>query len=294
MFRQARTTWGPCGYPGMRAEARPSVPRPGVFAHRRGTYVFGSPATLARWSAEAKGAALMHHPRARPVRCGPYTCTMAAVADKETRRTTRSISRCAFCSSIAGESGASVEVPVLEDERFVAWVSRGPLVDGHVIMVPRQHLLNLGQLSETDLEHQLRFIARLTNLIEASYGPVALFEHGPVREGTAVGCSIDHAHLHLVPVQHSLVDAARRDYPELSWRDVDGYWDVREIAWTTPYLFVRDPDGASALAVGEGIPSQALRRTIAAMLGREGEWDWKVHPRSATILKSIRELTTAR
>jgi hypothetical protein len=36
-------------------KARSSVPRPGVFAHRRGTYVFGSPATLARWSAEAKG-----------------------------------------------------------------------------------------------------------------------------------------------------------------------------------------------------------------------------------------------
>jgi diadenosine tetraphosphate (Ap4A) HIT family hydrolase len=182
------------------------------------------------------------------------------------------------------------EPSVLESDLFAAWVSKGALVEGHLLVLPKTHALNLRGMGPVARSKLPAFLASVVTRVEASYGPVCMFEHGPTRYGSSAGCSIDHAHMHVLPWAGSLIEAAQANYRHFEWRPVASFDEVLNEPPTDPYLFVRNGDGEMALATHPDIPSQALRRTIAAGLGREEEWDWKRHPRPATVQKTVRRL----
>jgi diadenosine tetraphosphate (Ap4A) HIT family hydrolase len=182
------------------------------------------------------------------------------------------------------------ETPVAEDERFVAWVSYGALVEGHLLVVPRRHTLSLSQLDPDEMEALHAFVSSVQAVLSDHYGPTCAFEHGPVEEGTQVGCTVDHAHLHLMPWSSSLVEAAIEDFPELPWRATSSLAAGLHEAADEAYLLVRDADGRTAIATSSEIPSQALRRTIAARLGKREEWDWKKNPRRNTVRRTLSRL----
>ena len=196
-------------------------------------------------------------------------------------------SECRFCGALTGQR-AIPEPSVLETNQFVAWVSDGALVDGHLLVVPKAHSLSVRQIGE--LDPLMRFVADVKAYLGRHYGPIAAFEHGPAREGSGVGCSTDHAHLHLVPWEGSLVVQAELDYPHLSWIRVGGLADVAEVATASPYLFVQDADGTATLSAHPDIPSQALRRSLARAMDREEEWNWKTHPQQRTKARTLRRL----
>src|SRR6185503_1320171 len=47
----------------------------------------------------------------------------------------------------------------------------------------------------------------LCSILTQCYGAVGAFEHGPSAASRTVGCGVDHAHLHLVPLQFDLAAA---------------------------------------------------------------------------------------
>ena len=194
---------------------------------------------------------------------------------------------CSFCSALAGLRD---EPAVLEDEQFVAWISRGALVEGHLLVLPRRHVLSLRELEPSEVAPLLRFVTAVEDLLGQVYGPVASFEHGPVVPGSPVGCSTDHGHLHLIPWPTSLVEVAEQELPALTWRGVGGLSEALANESDSPYLFVRDGDGTSSIASGPDIPSQAIRRALATALGRREEWDWKAHPQPATVRQTMKRL----
>ena len=55
---------------------------------------------------------------------------------------------CLFCGIVAGDVEAGM---VLEDDDFVAFLDARPVFKGHVLLVPRQHVVTL-----TDLPDGLR------------------------------------------------------------------------------------------------------------------------------------------
>ncbi|MCW3047073.1 MAG: hypothetical protein JWO74_1357 [Solirubrobacterales bacterium] len=195
---------------------------------------------------------------------------------------------CAFCERIA----RAIEPSLLPDPAFVTWASVGALVDGHVLVIPRAHELNAAAGAPDPASRLAPYVDAVTGMLERNYGPTCLFEHGPVSPGTAPGCSIDHAHLHLVPWSGSLVVLAMAAHPELLWREYSGgLVNGLPPAPDTSYLLVQDSDGRGAVGSGDTIPSQALRRVIARELGRTEEWDWKTHAQLETQMSTIRTLT---
>jgi ATP adenylyltransferase len=195
---------------------------------------------------------------------------------------------CAFCERIAG----AIEPSLLPDSDFITWASVGALVDGHVLVMPRTHQLNIAAQASDPASRLLPYVDAVARMLERAYGPTCLFEHGPVCPETAPGCSIDHAHLHLLPWSGSLVALATAAHPELSWRTYSGGL-LRGLppAPDSSYLLVEDSDGRGAVGFGDAIPSQALRRVITRALGRAEEWDWKTHAQLATQMSTIQTLT---
>lgn len=175
---------------------------------------------------------------------------------------------------------------VAETERFVAVPSLGSLVVGWLLVLPKEHMLSLGEFG-SDSHGEIETIAADW---ASTFGPLTWFEHGPAHPSSAVGCSIDHAHMHLVPTGGlDLREAAARCMPGLGLErveDPDGA--IREaVDDGTPYLYLRSPDGTSWLAASEEIPSQAFRRCIAAAQGRSDQYDWRDFPRHDVLRETI-------
>jgi histidine triad (HIT) family protein len=99
---------------------------------------------------------------------------------------------CAFCAIARGESPASI---VLERERFVAFLDRTPLFHGHVLLIPRAHVVTLPDLPEEDVG-PLFSLAKLL----AGAMPGALHAEGSfVAVNNVVSQSVAHLHVHVVP-----------------------------------------------------------------------------------------------
>jgi ATP adenylyltransferase len=200
---------------------------------------------------------------------------------------------CSFCECLRFDTDTREPV-VVENDLFAAWVSAGALVEGHLLVLPKTHALNLREMSPATRSELPAFLALVTSRLEINYGPVAMFEHGPIEYGSAPGCSIDHAHMHVLPWTGSLVAAAQAAFTHFNWLPVRSWDDALDTPSNDPYLIVRDADGGMTLATHPEIPSQALRRVISGSLGRGNEWDWKIHPRPRTVKATVRRLVRPR
>jgi len=194
---------------------------------------------------------------------------------------------CAFCDRIAG----GLERSLFPHEQFVTWASAGPLVAGHVLVIPTGHALNAATLDLASRVALAEHVDVVAAALSRLYGSICSFEHGPHRPGSPVGCSVDHAHLHLLPWHGSLATLAVQTYPELAWRSfADGILSGLDTPGDESYLLVQDSDGCGVIGIGNMVPSQAMRRAIASATGRPEEWDWKTYPQIETQAATMRTL----
>ena len=99
---------------------------------------------------------------------------------------------CVFCRILAGEVPAAM---VLEDELTVAFLDARPLFPGHVLVIPRQHVVTLTDLPEELLQPLFGAVQRVAAAL-----PVALEAEGTfVAENNVVSQSVPHLHVHVVP-----------------------------------------------------------------------------------------------
>jgi histidine triad (HIT) family protein len=95
-----------------------------------------------------------------------------------------------FSRIIAGEIPS---YKIAEDDQFYAFLDIAPIVEGHVLVVPKQETDRFFDLSSADLSRILLFAAPVAKAIEIAF-PCN-------RCGLAVlGLEVPHAHLHLVPI----------------------------------------------------------------------------------------------
>ena len=99
---------------------------------------------------------------------------------------------CAFCS-VAG--GAEPAATVLDEPEIVGFLDRRPVFKGHVLVIPRVHVVSLADLPES-LVQPLFGAARRCALAM----PIALGAQGAwVSVNDIVSQSVPHLHVHVVP-----------------------------------------------------------------------------------------------
>jgi histidine triad (HIT) family protein len=99
---------------------------------------------------------------------------------------------CTFCEIAAGRLPAHI---VLETEACVGFLDRSPLLIGHVLLVPRAHIVTLPEADDavlTDLALDLR---ALTAAMPTALGAAGTF----VAQNNVVSQSVPHLHFHVVP-----------------------------------------------------------------------------------------------
>lgn len=201
---------------------------------------------------------------------------------------------CHLCSELRTELPAEQwNRPLLESDHFVVLPSLGALVEGWLLLLPREHYLSYGALPEELLPELQAMTHRVSSLVDSNYGPVSIFEHGPARPNCAVGCSVDHAHLHFVPLHFDLKEATNQvASTEMVW----GPANIRDCRTAhvggQDYIYIEQPVGQGIIAKGGSFGSQLIRRAIANRLGMANEFDWRENPHVHRIIATMSTIST--
>jgi histidine triad (HIT) family protein len=99
---------------------------------------------------------------------------------------------CVFCSIIAGVTPAHV---VLDEPDLVAFLDGRPVFKGHVLLVPREHVVTLLDLPARLRDPFLDAAQRLARAVVDGLGAQGSF----VAMNNVVSQSVAHLHLHVVP-----------------------------------------------------------------------------------------------
>lgn len=96
-----------------------------------------------------------------------------------------------FSKIVAGEIPC---YKVAEDDKFFAFLDINPLVKGHTLVIPKQEVDYIFDLSDADLAAMQVFAKKVALAIAKAFPCIKV--------GQAVlGLEVPHAHIHLVPMQ---------------------------------------------------------------------------------------------
>lgn len=100
---------------------------------------------------------------------------------------TPSQTNCAFCQQ------NEITAILKETPHFLLAADHAPLVEGHLLVIPRQHYACYGDVPATLDEELFALKNELRRFYARFYAPVVFWEHGVFRQ------TVFHAHLHCFP-----------------------------------------------------------------------------------------------
>jgi ATP adenylyltransferase len=182
------------------------------------------------------------------------------------------------------------DIVVASNDHFVAVPSLGAIVPGWMLLVPRRPITTLSLMNLPERRSLEALRADISQRLRIYDGVVAGFEHGGA-SGSLVSCSVDQAHLHLVPLGFDLIQAILRH--DMGWRQTVGIQDLsEEETHGQEYLFA-ERAGVSLIGFPKTPTSQWFRRLVAQECGVE-EWDYKRIPNHKRLKATAMELKTLR
>ena len=99
---------------------------------------------------------------------------------------------CVFCGIIEGATPASI---VMRDDDVVAFLDAKPLFKGHVLVVPRAHVVTLADLPAPLVPVLFGAVQKLSRAVVDACGAQGSF----VALNNVVSQSVPHLHVHVVP-----------------------------------------------------------------------------------------------
>ena len=187
---------------------------------------------------------------------------------------------CRFCNIGRGLARESYDIPLAETADYFAVASVGALIPGWVLLCTRKHATNMSREYGRAQSTSLRL--KVADMLRSRYeSPIRLFEHGAGHVGSGTGCGVDHAHLHLVPLELPLIDGLRHVDSTLTWMPCRAS-ELRSTSARHEYLFfsedASEADPAGHVTILHKPTSQFFRKVIAHQLGRANEFNYRTNP----------------
>ena len=137
---------------------------------------------------------------------------------------------CVFCNAAEGSDDRETFIVHRATYNFVI-LNRFPYTNGHVMIVPYQHLSSLGALEEEALLEMMRLARDAEGHLRAVYQPDGM--NMGINLGRSAGAGIaDHLHMHVLPrwagdTNFMTVTGETRVLPE----DLPATWEKLRAAW---------------------------------------------------------------
>jgi diadenosine tetraphosphate (Ap4A) HIT family hydrolase len=75
-----------------------------------------------------------------------------------------------------------------------------PVSNGHALVIPRQHVSSIFELSPSEYSQLWECVRQVRQLLVTEWQPAG-FSIG-VNDGSAAGQTVNHAHIHIIPRYH--------------------------------------------------------------------------------------------
>jgi histidine triad (HIT) family protein len=102
------------------------------------------------------------------------------------------VADCVFCAIVAGSVPA---FKVIDSPDGVGFLDTRPVFKGHVLVVPRDHVVTLPDLPLADLPGYFALVQRVAAAVPEALGAQGTF----VANNNVVSQSVAHLHFHVVP-----------------------------------------------------------------------------------------------
>ena len=102
--------------------------------------------------------------------------------------------QCIFCKIAAGEIPASI---IYQNDHAVAFLDIGPLAQGHLLLIPRDHAGLITEIEEKTCGAITSLLPRLGNALLRVTGAEGF--NVLQNNGQAAGQVVGHVHFHLIP-----------------------------------------------------------------------------------------------
>lgn len=99
---------------------------------------------------------------------------------------------CLFCAIVAGSEASHV---VLDEPDVIAFLDHRPVFKGHVLVIPRIHVVTLPELPTELLEPLFGVVARCATAMVEGLGAQGSW----VAQNNIVSQAVPHLHVHVVP-----------------------------------------------------------------------------------------------
>lgn len=96
-----------------------------------------------------------------------------------------------FSRIVAGEIPS---YKVAENDKFYAFLDINPLVKGHTLVIPKQEVDYIFDLSDEDLAEMQVFAKKVAAAIKSAFPCLKVGQ-------AVIGLEVPHAHIHLIPIQ---------------------------------------------------------------------------------------------
>lgn len=101
---------------------------------------------------------------------------------------------CLFCKIIDGELPSA---KVYEDEHVYAFMDISQVTEGHTLVIPKKHTINIYETDEETAKNFFGSIPKVANAIKKAFNPVGLNILN--NNDILAGQTVYHLHLHLIP-----------------------------------------------------------------------------------------------
>ncbi len=101
---------------------------------------------------------------------------------------------CIFCNIINGEIPC---YKVYEDEKIFAFLDIHPVNEGHTLVIPKKHAVNIYDIEESEIAEMVKIGKKLALKIREATKAEGMNMH--MNNEKAGGQAVFHAHIHLIP-----------------------------------------------------------------------------------------------
>ncbi len=101
---------------------------------------------------------------------------------------------CIFCKIVAGDIPST---RVYEDDHVLAFMDIGPIVRGHVLVIPKAHHNPLSDTPDDLLARLIAVVRRIARAQQDGLGADGVNVHQA--NGSAAGQVVPHLHFHVIP-----------------------------------------------------------------------------------------------
>ena len=167
----------------------------------------------------------------------------------------------------------------------------GSLIPGYVLLMPWRHVRSMGELTVPEMSHVFHAAWKMAErVVNVFGGSVALVEHGSSgHEHGPSGACIDHAHIHLFPLDTGINPSV---FKIPGTRPVDDLTELNTLArMGKNYYYCASDPGKGYLAIEPKLISQQARRIWASTVGRKDQWDWALFPFLANARLTAKRLS---